>query len=79
MMVQVEEVQLVLTVLWDLARAALQQQTDTPTSGLDQLDGPGVGHVPRALAVDLNDLVPDLETQEEGDGEGERRSCEQTG
>lgn len=50
----------VLTVLWHLACAPLQEKTDTPASRLDQLDGSGVGHVPGALSVDLNDLVPDL-------------------
>lgn len=52
---------MVLTVLWDLAGAPLQQQADSPPSGLDQLDGSGVGHVLGALAVDLDDLIPDLE------------------
>lgn len=52
-----------LTVLWDLPRAPLQQQADTPTSRLDQLDGPGVGHVPCALAIDLDNLVSDLEVR----------------
>lgn len=51
----------VLTVLWDLAGAPLQQQAHSPPSGLDQLDGSGVGHVLGALAVDLDDLIPDLE------------------
>lgn len=51
----------VLTVLRDLAGASLQQQTDPPASRLDQLDGSGVGHALGALAVDLDDLIPDLE------------------
>lgn len=51
----------VLTVLRDLAGASLQQQTDPPASRLDQLDGSGVRHALGALAVDLDDLIPDLE------------------
>lgn len=50
-----------LTVLWDLPRAPFQEETDTPASGFDELDGSGVGHVPRGFPVDLDDLVPDLE------------------
>lgn len=61
-----------LTVLRHLPRAPLQQQTDTPAPGLDQLDGPGVGHVPRALPVDLDDLVPDLDATE---GEAAMNRC----
>lgn len=53
-----------LTVLRHLPRAPLQQQPDAPAPGLDQLDGSGVGHVPRALPVDLDDLVPDLDARE---------------
>lgn len=51
----------ILTVLWDLPRAPLQEETDTPAPRLDQLDGSAVGHVPGALSVDLNDLVPNLD------------------
>lgn len=65
MMVTAEEGRVpTLTVLRHLTRAPLQQQADAPASGLDQLDGSGVGHVPRALAVDLDDLVPDLDATE---------------
>lgn len=53
----------ILTVLWDLPCAPLQEETDTPASRLDQLDGSAVGHVPCALPIDLNDLVPNLERQ----------------
>lgn len=49
-----------LTVLRHLARSSLQQQADPPAARLDQLDGPSVGHVSRALAVDLDDLVAHL-------------------
>lgn len=53
-----------LTVLGDLPCSPLQEETNAPASGLDQLDGSGVGHVPGALSVDLDDLVPDLGVRE---------------
>lgn len=61
-----------LTVLRHLARSPLQQQADPPAARLDQLDGPSVGHVSRALAVDLDDLVADLGVRQRG-GEREER------
>lgn len=54
---------LVLTVLWDLPRTPLQEKTHAPASRLDQLDGPGVGHVPGGLSIDLDYLVPNLEVR----------------
>lgn len=55
-----------LTVLRHLARSSLQQQADSPAARLDQLDGPSVSHVPRGLAVDLDDLVADLGVRQRG-------------
>lgn len=52
--------EMILTIIWDLPCSPLQQQTHSSPSRLDQLDGPGVGHVPRCLAIDLNDLVSNL-------------------
>ena len=37
--------------------AALDQQANSPAPVLDELDGLGVGQVPRALTVDLNQLI----------------------
>lgn len=59
----------ILTVLWDLPCAPLQEETDTPAPRLDQLDGSAVGHVPGALSVDLDDLVPDLDVGKACDAE----------
>lgn len=64
-----------LTVLRHLPRAPLQQQTDAPAPGLDQLDGSGVGHVPRALPVDLDDLVPDLDATAGETGDEQMVGC----
>lgn len=55
-----------LTVLRHLARSSLQQQANPPAARLDQLDGASVGHVSRALAVDLDDLVADLGVRRRG-------------
>lgn len=52
-----------LTVLWDLPCAPFKEQTNTPASRLDQLNGPGVGHVPGCFSIDLNDLVPYLKVR----------------
>lgn len=60
------------TVLWDLPGAPLQEETDTPAPGLDELDGSGVGHVPGALSIDLDDLVANLDVRERYKREGKR-------
>lgn len=67
-----------LTVLRHLACSPLQQQADPPAARLDQLDGPSVGHVSRALAVDLDDLVADLGVRQRGGG-GERGKVRSVG
>ena len=66
----------VLTVLRDLPCAPLEEETNTPASGLDQLDGPGVGHVPGALSVYLDDLVPNLDVRRRFERETEKKLSE---
>lgn len=45
------------TILRDLPRPALQQQTDPSSSRLDELYCSGVCHVSCAFPIDLNDLI----------------------
>jgi len=60
----------ILTILWDLSRAPLKEEANAPSPRLNQLDGPGVGHVPGGLPVNLDDLVPDLMTDDQIRGDG---------